>query len=64
MEDLRLRDMLNLWVVVCSLFLLMGCSGVSANVVLIAKNVTQSFDDSEANFGESVSNFYSFWVLD
>lgn len=43
--------MLNSWVFFCSLFCLMGTFAAYGNVILIADNITSSFEDIEANFG-------------
>lgn len=44
--------MSDFWVLFCYLFCLMGSFAAYGNVVLIGNNVTLSFDDIEANFGE------------
>ncbi|XP_047947050.1 receptor homology region, transmembrane domain- and RING domain-containing protein 2-like [Salvia hispanica] len=46
--------MLNLWVFLCCISYFMGSFAAAGNVVMIAKNVTFSFDDIEANFAPSV----------
>lgn len=48
-QDFR---MLYLWVFVCCISYFMGFFAAAGNVVMIAKNVTLSFEDIEANFGE------------
>ncbi|XP_042057521.1 receptor homology region, transmembrane domain- and RING domain-containing protein 2-like [Salvia splendens] len=48
------RRMLNLWVFLCCISYFMGSFAAAGNVVMIAKNVTFSFDDIEANFAPSV----------
>lgn len=44
--------MMNLWVFWYLSFVCVLCTRVFGNVVLIGKNVTLSFEDIEANFGE------------
>lgn len=51
MRFLGLIEMLNSWVFFCSLFCLMGTFAAYGNVILIADNITSSFEDIEANFG-------------
>ncbi|XP_057805311.1 receptor homology region, transmembrane domain- and RING domain-containing protein 2-like isoform X6 [Salvia miltiorrhiza] len=46
--------MLYLWVSLCCISYFMGFFAAAGNVVMIAKNVTLSFDDIEANFAPSV----------
>lgn len=44
--------MVNFWVFLCGFFVSLGPFNAFGNVVLIGKNVTLSFEDREATFGE------------
>ena len=55
--------MLYLWVFLCCIFYFMGFFAASGNVVMITKNVTLSFDDVEALFGELFILFLYFFPL-
>lgn len=55
--------MSDLWVFLCCFFCLMGSFTAYGNVILIGNNVTLSFDDIEANFGELNFHFFSFFFL-
>ena len=46
-----MREMKRNMLIACSFLSLMACVALG-NVVLIGNNVTLSFDDIEANFGE------------
>lgn len=58
MDFYGLMKMSDFWVLLfCCLFCLMGSFTACGNVVLIGNNVTLSFDDIEANFGEFTFDF-------
>lgn len=55
--------MSDLWVFFCCFFSLVGSFAAYGNVVLIGNNVTLSFEDIEANFGEFSFDFLFFFFL-